>query len=91
MTGQIADAHAHVQRLVLVVKMVTVLEEYITAEQRSVVCFLWAKGLNAKYIHTDIIPVFVGKCRVKMFTTGSRNVADISMMTKRLKRTSGSG
>jgi hypothetical protein len=31
------DAHSHVQRLVSVVKMVTVLEEYIREEQRSVV------------------------------------------------------
>jgi hypothetical protein len=41
----------HVQRLVLVVKMVTVLEECTTKEQRSVVCFSWSKGLNAKDIH----------------------------------------
>jgi hypothetical protein len=31
--------------------MATVLEEYTTEEQRSVVHFLWAKGLNAKDIH----------------------------------------
>jgi hypothetical protein len=32
--------------------MATVLEEYTTEEQRSVVLFfLWAKGLNAKDIH----------------------------------------
>jgi hypothetical protein len=35
-----AEAHAHVQRLVSVVKMATVLEKYTTEEQRSVVCFL---------------------------------------------------
>jgi hypothetical protein len=35
--------HAHVQRLVSVVKMVTVLEECITEEQCSVVRFLWTK------------------------------------------------
>jgi hypothetical protein len=33
------DAHAHVQRLVLLVKVTTVLEEYTTEEQRSVVLF----------------------------------------------------
>jgi hypothetical protein len=38
-------------QLVSVVKMATVLKEYITEEQRSVVHFLWAKGLNAKGIH----------------------------------------
>jgi hypothetical protein len=31
--------------------MVTVLEEYTTKEQHSVVRFLWAKELNAKDIH----------------------------------------
>jgi hypothetical protein len=30
-------------------------------------------------------------CRVKRFTTGSRNVAVVSLMTKRLKRRCGSG
>jgi hypothetical protein len=40
----------HVQRLVSVVNMATVLE-CPTKEQRSVVRFLWAKGLNANDIH----------------------------------------
>jgi hypothetical protein len=31
--------------------MATVLEEYNTEEQHSVVRFSWAKGLNAKDIH----------------------------------------
>jgi hypothetical protein len=41
MTLQVADAHAHahVQRLVLIVTMATAIEEYITEEQRSVVRF----------------------------------------------------
>jgi hypothetical protein len=39
MTDKAADPHAHVQRLVLVVKMATVLEGYTTEEQRSVVRF----------------------------------------------------
>jgi hypothetical protein len=42
---------AQVPRLVSVVKMATVLEECTTEEQRSVVLFLWAKGLKAKDIH----------------------------------------
>jgi hypothetical protein len=41
----------HVQRLIVVVNMATVLEECITEEQRSVVPLFWAKGLNAKDIH----------------------------------------
>jgi hypothetical protein len=41
-----ADRYADVQRLVSVVKMVTVLEEGITQEQSSVMGFLWTKGLS---------------------------------------------
>jgi hypothetical protein len=48
------------------------LTECITEEQRSVVRFLWAKGLNAKDIHKEMFPVG-SVCRVKRFTTGSRN------------------
>jgi hypothetical protein len=43
MTGWVADAHAHVQRLVSVVQMVTVLEECTNEVQRFVVRFLFAK------------------------------------------------
>jgi hypothetical protein len=39
----IAGAHAHVQRLVSVVKMVTVPEECTTEEQRSIVRFFVGK------------------------------------------------
>jgi hypothetical protein len=42
----VEDAHAHVQRLVSVVKMATVLEEFTTEEQRSVLRLLWTKELN---------------------------------------------
>jgi hypothetical protein len=42
--------------------MVTVLKEYNTEEQHSVVLFLWAKGLNAKDIHKEMFPVYGGKC-----------------------------
>jgi hypothetical protein len=49
MTIYLADAHVHDQRLVTVFKMVTMLEECITEEQRCVMRFsLWTKGLNAK-------------------------------------------
>jgi hypothetical protein len=37
---------------------VTVLEVCASEEQRSVVHFLWAKGLNAKDIHKEMFPVF---------------------------------
>jgi hypothetical protein len=65
MTVYVADAHAHVQRLVSVVKMATVLEEYLTEEQRSVVFFI------SKYFLFTVGSEY----RAKRFTTGSRNVA----------------
>jgi hypothetical protein len=51
MTVYVADAHAHIQRLVSVAKMATVFEELMTEEQRSVVRFVKAKGLSIKGIH----------------------------------------
>jgi hypothetical protein len=33
-----------------------------TEEQRSVVHFLWAKGLDEKDIHKEMFPVYGGKC-----------------------------
>jgi hypothetical protein len=51
MTVYVADAHAHVQTLVSVVKMATVLEECVTEEQCSVGRLLWTKGLNVKDIN----------------------------------------
>jgi hypothetical protein len=44
--------------------MATVLEECSTEEYRPVVRFLWAKGLNAKDIHTrkEMFRVYGGKC-----------------------------
>jgi hypothetical protein len=61
-TVQVADAHAYVQRLDSVVKMLTVLEEYTTQKQHSAVHFLWAKRLNIKDIHKEMFPVYGGKC-----------------------------
>jgi hypothetical protein len=61
MTIYVADAHAQVQRLVSVVKMVNMLEEYITQMQSSVVRFLSAKWLNAKDIHKEMFHVCSGK------------------------------
>jgi hypothetical protein len=37
--------------------MVTVIEGCTTEQQRFVVQYLWAKGLNAKNIHKEIFPV----------------------------------
>jgi hypothetical protein len=61
MTVYVADAHAHVQRLVSVFKMATVLEECTTQEQCSVVPFVWAKGLITKDIHKEMFPGYGGK------------------------------
>jgi hypothetical protein len=44
-------AGAHVQRLVSLFKIATVLEGCTTEEERLVVRFLWAKELDAKHIH----------------------------------------
>jgi hypothetical protein len=66
--------HAHVQKMVSVAKMVTVLEEFITEGQRSVVRFLWAKGFNERILIKKSFMCMVGSvCHVKRFTTGSRN------------------
>jgi hypothetical protein len=84
MTLQVANEHVHVQKLVSVVKMATVLQEYTSEERSSAVCFLWAKGLNAKDIHKEICPVYGGKCfsckvvhsLVEKFSQGRSKVAD---------------
>jgi hypothetical protein len=65
MTVLVADAHAHVQCLVIAVKMATAPAEYTIEEQCSVVCFLWAKGLRAKVICKEIFPVYGGKCLLR--------------------------
>jgi hypothetical protein len=63
MTDYVADAHAHVQRLVSIVKMVSVLEGYTTEVRRSIVLFfLWTKGLNTKDIYKEMFSVYAGKC-----------------------------
>jgi hypothetical protein len=46
--------------------------------------FLYAKGLNAKDIHKEMFPVYGGKCLSRK--TVHIWVANISLMTKRLKR-----
>jgi hypothetical protein len=53
--------------------MATVLEEYATEEQRSVVRYSVGKGLSAKDIHKEMFPVYGGVCRLKPSTVGSRN------------------
>jgi hypothetical protein len=69
--------------------MATMLEGYATEEQRSVVRFLWLKGLSAKHIHKEMFPVYGGKC----FSRKAVHIwlANVSLMTKRLKRRCGNG
>jgi hypothetical protein len=72
--------------------MVTPLKECTTYDQGSVVSVLWTKGFNAKDIHKKMFSVYGEKWfGVKRFTTGSRNVANVSLITKMLKRRCGSG
>jgi hypothetical protein len=67
--------------------MVTVLEDCTTEEQHSVVNFLWAKGLSGKDIHKEMFPVYSGKyLSHKAIYNWLRNVADVSLMRKGLKR-----
>jgi predicted oxidoreductase len=72
--------------------MATMREKGNIQEQRSVMSFLLAKGLNAKDIHKEIFPDYGGKCL-------SRNAihnwvekrGKCSLITKCLKRRCGSG
>jgi hypothetical protein len=66
--------------------MATVLEECTTEEQRPVVRFYGEKGSVKRIFIKKYFLFTVGSvCRVKQFTIVSRNVANISLMTKRLK------
>jgi hypothetical protein len=70
--------------------MATVLEECNIEEQSSIVrFFLWAKGLNAKDIHKEVFIVYGGKCLSRKAV--HNRVANVSLMTKRLKLRCGSG
>jgi hypothetical protein len=66
------------------ITMVFVLQEYTTEEQKSLVRFLWPKGLNAKEIHKYVFPVYSGKClsrkevhnRAEKFSQGLSTITD---------------
>jgi hypothetical protein len=75
--------HAHVQRLVLVVRMVPMFEECATEELNSIVHILWAKGLRTKDIHKEMFPAYGGKCLLHKVVHSW--VADVLLMMKRLK------
>jgi hypothetical protein len=57
--------------------MAPVFEECTTEEHRSVVGFLWAKGLNTKHNRKELFLCTMGSvCRLKWFTAGWQNFAD---------------
>jgi hypothetical protein len=59
--------------------------------QREAFCcaFLWAKGLNAKYVHKEMFPVYGGMCLLHKVVHNW--VANVSLIMKRLKQEYGSG
>jgi hypothetical protein len=72
--------------------MVTMFEVYTTEEGRSVVRFCGQKDPMQKMFIKKCFLITIGSiCRIKRFTAGSKNVANGSLMTKRLKRRCGSG
>jgi hypothetical protein len=79
----------HVQTMVLVVRMATVLEECTKDEELSVVRFLWAKELTARDIGEEMFHVYAGKCLSRKAVHNW--VENVSLMTKSLKRRNGSG
>jgi hypothetical protein len=75
MTLQVADPHAHVQRLVSVVKMATLLGGLLPKSSVLLcVCLLRAKGpLQRIFIKQCFLFTAGSVSRVKWFTTGSNN------------------
>jgi hypothetical protein len=76
--------------------MATVLDEYTTKEQRSVVFFfVWVKILNAKDIEKEMFPVYGGKClslkpvhnSVEKFSPGRSKEADDSRQSAEVAET----
>jgi hypothetical protein len=61
MTVLVADARAHIQRLVSVVKMATVLEG-VLPKSGVLLCAFVGKSFTPKDIHKEIFPFYGGKC-----------------------------
>jgi hypothetical protein len=90
MTVGVADAHARGQRLVSVVKMAAVLEECTTEEQRSDVRFFCGQKHSMQRIFKKKYFLCYGeKCLSRKAVHNC--VANVSLMTKRLKRRRGNG
>jgi hypothetical protein len=69
--------------------MATLIKMFTTEEQSSVVRFVWARELNAKHIQKEMFPVYDGKCWTREAVHSW--MANVSLMTKRLKRRCRSG
>jgi hypothetical protein len=54
MTVSVANAHTHVQRLVSVLKMMTVRDILLPKSTVLLCVILWAEGLDAKDIHKEM-------------------------------------
>jgi hypothetical protein len=89
MIVQVADMRTHVQRPVSVVKMATVLEDCTTKEQRSAVPFFCGQkdSMQRLLIKKRFLLTGGSVCCVKRVHDW---VANVSLMTERLKRRCGS-
>jgi hypothetical protein len=67
--------------------MVTVLEEYTTEDERSVVLFMWEEGLKAKDIRKEMFPVYGGKCLSRKAAKNSlKYVRKLQMMPDQMRK-----
>jgi hypothetical protein len=74
MTRQVADADAHVKRLVSVVKMATMLEGIVPKTSVLLCIFRGQKDSIQRISIMKCFLFMVGSvCRIKRLTTGSRN------------------
>ena len=64
-----------------------------TIEQRGVVRFLWAKGVAAKYIHKEMLPMYSEHCLshqavhnwVQKFSEGRTSIVDEQRVSRRVE------
>jgi hypothetical protein len=82
MTYQVAETRVHVQRLVSVVKMTTLLEGVLRKSSVQLRVFM-GERFTEKYIHKEMFPVYGGKLLSRKAV--HNRVVNISLMTKRLK------
>jgi hypothetical protein len=70
-TVSLADAHVHVQRLVSVIKIATVLEVHTTEDQNFVLRFFLRAidSMQRIFIKTCFLCTVGSDCRVKRFPT----------------------